>query len=102
MQGLLCSLGAWLAVDVLAPELGTLLLAAGGNRGVVLNHERVAADVDQESAGLQSWCLEMSDHCRETNTFVCLVLLGSIVHLVVSRINSDQILRTGRSQKLCS
>lgn len=51
---------------------------------VVLNCELVAAHVDQMSVELRSWHLETSEHCCETNTFVCLVLLGSIVLLVVS------------------
>lgn len=51
---------------------------------MMLSHELVAADVDQMSAELQFWCLGTSEHCCETNTFVCLALLGSIVHLVVS------------------
>lgn len=51
---------------------------------VTLSRELAAAHVDQTSVELQSWRLETSEHCCETNTFVCLALLGSIVRLVVS------------------
>ena len=50
----------------------------------MLNRELVAAHVDQMSVELRSWRLETSEHCCETNTFVCLILLGSIVRLVVA------------------
>lgn len=43
-----------------------------------------AAHVDQMCVGLQSWHLDTSEYCCETTTFVCLVLLGIIVLLVVS------------------
>lgn len=51
---------------------------------VTLSRELVAAHVDQMSVELRSWHLEISEHCCETHTFVCLVLLDSIVRLVVS------------------
>lgn len=74
--------GTFGRVNVLAPERGVLLLAAGGNMDVMLNRELVAAHVDQMSVELRCWHLEISEYCCETHTFVCRVL-GSIVHLVV-------------------
>lgn len=51
---------------------------------VMLSRELVAAHVDQMSVELPSWRLEIPEHRCETHTFVCLVLLSSIVRLVAS------------------
>jgi len=50
---------------------------------VTLTRESLAAHVDQMSVQLRSWRLATLEPCCETNTFVCLVLLGRIVRSVV-------------------